>query len=140
MKRLLALTLALIAMLAVLTSCFNYEAEPDLSETQILWKNAIYKEDSTVGDGEKTITVSIEALDKKITLTVKTNSSNLGDALYGLGIINDPSFFDVANGMKADWDADNAWWAFYIGDTMAPYGVNDEALSNGNSYRLVYTK
>lgn len=140
MKRLLALTLALVAMLAVLTSCFVNEAEPNPSATDALWEDAIYKEDATVGEGEKTITVSIEALDKKIVLTVKTNSANLGDALYNLGLINDASFFNVANGIKADWDADNAWWAFYIGDTMAPHGVDSEAISSGNSYRLVYTK
>ena len=140
MKRILALILALLSAFAVFTSCVTTDTEPDPTATELLWEKATYKEDKTLGEGEKTVTVSIEALDKKITLTVKTNSTNLGDALYGLGLVNDPSFFDVANGIKADWDADNAWWAFYIGDTMAPYGINDEAISNGNSYRLVYTK
>lgn len=137
-KKILAFVLALMAVLACFVACSDEEAEP--SETEALWESAIYKEDATVGEGEKTITVSVEALDKKITLTVKTDSSDLGDALYSLGLINDPAFFDVANGMKADWDADKAYWGFYIGDKMAPYGVNDEKISSGNRYRLVYTK
>ena len=42
--------------------------------------------------------------------------------------------------IKADWDKDQAYWAFYKGDTMMPHGVNDENINGGESYRFVYTK
>lgn len=138
MKKTIAIILALIAMLSLLTACAEQEIDP--GEADLLWESATYKEDATVGEGEKTITVSFEALGKKITLTVKTNAENLGEALYSYSLINDPSFFDTANGIKADWNENQSWWAFYIGEEMAPYGVDSEIINDGNSYRLVYSK
>ena len=105
-----------------------------------LWENATYLKDTTVGKGEKTVLVDIEAGDQKITLTVKTDKETLGAALFELGIINDASFFDTANGIKADWNVDKAYWGFYEGEDYMMVGVNDVKISGGEHYRLVYTK
>ena len=105
-----------------------------------LWTTAKYLEDTTVGEGAKTVLVDIEADGKKLTLTVKTDKATLGEALFELGIINDASFFDTANGIKADWSADQAYWGFYQGDDYMMVGVGDAAISGGEHYRLVYTK
>ena len=137
-KKTIAIILALLAMLSALTACGGQDIAP--GETELLWENATYKEDAAIGEGAKTVTVSIEALEKKITLTVSTNAENLGEALYACSLINDPSFFDTANGIKADYSENQSWWAFYIGEEMAPYGVDSEIIENGNSYRLVYTR
>lgn len=135
MKRLLekALVLALAAvMLFTLAACKE--------EPTGLWADAIYTSDTTVGEGKTSVTVDIVCEDKTVTLTVKTDETTLGDALFELGIINDRSFFDTANGMKADWDKDRAYWSFYIGDEYAAHGVGDEVISDGGAYKLVYTK
>ena len=135
MKRLLekGLVLALAAiMLFVLAACAD--------EPTGLWADAIYTSDTTVGKGANTVTVDIVCEDKTVTLTVKTDEATLGDALFELGIINDRSFFDTANGMKADWDKDKAYWSFYIGDEYAMHGVGDEVISDGGAYKFVYTK
>lgn len=105
-----------------------------------LWETATYRSDTTIGNGQKTVLVDVVVNDQKITLTLKTDKANLGEALYEHNLINDPTFFDTLNGMKADWDKDGAYWAFYTGDEMMNIGVGDETVEGGEHYRLVYTK
>jgi hypothetical protein len=147
MKKLFKTLLILLASILVMLSLGacdlgKKEEEPTTPEGQLaaIWNTATYTENAEVGSGSKTITVDVVAKGHTVTLTVKTDAANLGDALYALELINDASFFDVANGMKADWNADQAYWAFYIGETMASYGVNDAAISGGEYFRLVYTQ
>ncbi len=110
------------------------------ADTTALWENATYSSDTTLGNGEKTVLVSVEAGEKSIVLTLNTDKNNLGDAMYEHGLINDPTFFNVLNGIEASWKKDQAYWAFYEGDTIMPYGVNDQRINGGESFRFVYTK
>ena len=105
-----------------------------------LWENATYLSDTNLGKGEKTVSFTVEAGDQSITITIKTDKDTLGEAMYAEKLINDPTFFDTLNGIVASWDKDQAYWAFYEGETMMPHGVNDEKISGGESYRFVYTK
>ncbi len=107
-----------------------------------LWENATYLSDTTLGDGANTVKVELTVDDQTIVFTVKTDKPTLGEALYEHQLINDASFFDTCNGIKADWDKDQAYWAFYVGDEMAMYGVGDEkAITTGEpTYKIVYTK
>jgi hypothetical protein len=104
-----------------------------------LWADATYTEDTNVGTGAKTVTVLVTAEDTTVTLTVKTDKAMLGEALYELELINDASFFDTLNGIKADWDAHSAYWAFYVGDEYAMVGANETAIQGGETYKFVYT-
>ena len=105
-----------------------------------LWESATYRSDTTLGEGSKTVQFTVEAGEQMITITLKTDKDNLGEAMYAEGLINDPSFFNVLNGIEASWEKDQAYWAFYEGETLMPYGVNDQAISGGENYRFVYTK
>ena len=130
MKKILTTAALILALIVFMTSCVSEE----------LWSDAVYSADTTVGEGETTVYVEIEAGKKEITLTVKTDEEILGDALFSLGIINDASFFDTVNGIKADWYKDSAYWAFYMGEEYMMHGVGDEVISGGEHYRLVYTR
>lgn len=103
------------------------------------WENATYLKDTTLGKGDKKITVEIEAGDQSITLTIKTDKATLGEALYELELINDASFFDTLNGIKADFNKDQMFWKFMIGDESANHGVNDEKISGGEHYKFLMT-
>ena len=150
MKLIITIILAAVMMLSVI-SCNDGKAPENStpaaqqgSDSPIdatgLWATAKYLKDTTVGEGAKTVLVDIEADGKKITLTIKTDKATLGEALFELGIINDASFFDTANGIKADWGTDQAYWGFYKGEDYMMVGVNDAQISGGEHYRLVYTK
>ena len=105
-----------------------------------LWADAMYVKDTTLGEGANTVTVTVEAEGQSIVLTVKTDKDNLGAALYELELIDDPSFFSVCNGMTADWNKDQAYWAFYVGDDYATYGVDSATTAGSPVYKIVYTK
>ena len=115
-------------------------ADGETLEAAGLWKNATYLSDTTVGNGPKEVTFTVEADGKMITITLKTDKPTLGEAMFEHELINDASFFNILNGMEASWEKNQAYWAFYEGEKMLPYGVNDQKISGGESFRFVYTK
>ncbi len=110
-----------------------------------LWKNATYTENTTLGSGATTVVVKVEAGDKSIELTIKTDRTLLGQALtdnnlvdgedgvYGLMIL-------VVNGIKADYNTDGAYWALYKNGEYATSGADTTEIADGEHYELVYTK
>ena len=151
MKRITLTLLALILALSCIFSIVGCEmnenettaeslAEGEKLEATGLWEKATYLANTTVGEGSKTVTFTVEADGKMITITLKTDKATLGEAMFEEELINDASFFNVLNGMEASWEKDQAYWAFYEGDTMMPYGVNDQNIDGGESFRFVYTK
>ncbi len=132
MKKLTSILLAF-----VLIFCVSCGSEGSLDS---LWESARYTSDATVGSGASSVTLVVEAGEKAVTLTVLTDRATLGEALYELELVNDATFFDVCNGIKADWDKDAAYWAFYVGEELAMYGIGDaQAVTSGNpTYKLVY--
>ena len=151
MKRLLLILVSILLIIACAFSMFACDlgeeettaetlAEGEEIEASGLWANATYRSNVTLGEGAKTVSFTVEAEGKMITITLNTDKATLGEAMYEHKLINDPSFFDTLNGIVASWSADQAYWAFYEGDTMMPHGVNDENIDGGEAYRFVYTK
>ena len=105
-----------------------------------LWESATYRADTTVGSGKNEVKIDIEAGDSSITVTLMTDIPTLGAALFAEGLIEDPSFFSTLNGITADWNADQAYWAFYKGDEYMNVGVAETAIVGGEHFRFVYTK
>ena len=105
-----------------------------------LWENATYLSDTTLGNGSKTVSFTVEAEDQIVTFTLKTDKDNLGDALYEHGLVNDPSFFNVMNGIEANWEKDQAYWAFYNGEDYMMVGIDEASVEGDANYRFVYTK
>ncbi len=106
-----------------------------------LWETATYRSDVTLGDGANTVKVEFTAEDQTVVFTIKTDKATLGEALFEHGLVNDPVFFDVCNGIKADWEKHQAYWAFYVGDEIASYGIGDAkaVTTDAPTYKLVYT-
>ena len=140
-----AAMLLLLTLLLTVVSCGGQETPTTAASTAAgegIWASALYREDTTLGEGANTLTVVVEAEGKSVTFTIHTDAATVGEALYALGIINDPTFFHICNGMLADWDADQAYWCFSQGGEMLFYGVGDaQATTAGNpTYEIIYTK
>ena len=45
----------------------------------------------------------------------------------------------TVDGEKADWNENKSYWAFYIGEDYAMYGIEQTPIEDGAVYRLVYT-
>lgn len=110
-----------------------------------LWENAKYLKDTELGSGAKTVQVEVKAEDKAITITIKTDKATLGDALVEHNIVEGDVtdyglYVKVVNGIKADYDTDKAYWAFYQNGEYMMTGVDGTSIEGGEHYELVYTK
>ena len=110
-----------------------------------VWANATYKEDTELGEGAVTVKVEVKAEDKSVTFTVHTDKTVLGDALLEHSLIaGDEGDFGLyvkaVNGMTADYDVNQAYWAFYKDGEMMNTGVDGATIADGEHYELVYTK
>lgn len=110
-----------------------------------LWENAVYTEDVTLGEGETTIDVVVEAGEKSIVVTINTDAKNLEDAITGVDLVQgDQSeyglFIKVVNGITADYDVDQSYWSINKNGEYMMSGAKDTEIADGDKYELVYTK
>ena len=131
--------IALLLCLALLAACGKTEA------TTGLWADALYSEDTELGSGEKTVTVTVEAEEKSIVFTLHTDCATLGEALMEHGLIaGEQSDFGLyvkqVNGISADYDVDGYYWGFFSGGEYMLSGVDSTEIAGGESYELVRTK
>ena len=134
----ISLTLVLIFALT-LTGCGAKTASGSI------WDSALYTEDTTLGQGAKTLTVKVKAEEKEITFTVKTDKEKVGDALIENSLIQgEPGAYGLyvkkVNGITADYDVNQAFWAFYENGQYAMSGVDLTDINEGTVYSLEYTK
>ena len=63
--------------------------------------------------------------------------------LYGAELIvadeANPGMFHTVDGEKADWNVNQSYWAFYVGEEYASKGIYETPVTDGGSYKLVYT-
>ena len=135
--RLLALLLALLLSLGALAACGK---EPPTG----LWKNATYTEDTTLGEGEHTLSVSMEMEGKLILFTIKTDAKNVKDALLENGLIDGEQqaigyLMSTLNGVRADFTLDGAYWAFYQNGEYMMTGIDTTLVTGDAAYEFVYT-
>ena len=110
-----------------------------------LWDNATYQTDTELGEGAKTLVVEVFAEEKGVTFTINTDEDTVGAALLELGLISGEAgqyglYVKKVNGIVADFDQDQSYWAFYINGEYAMTGVDGTEIEEGAVYRLVYTK
>ncbi len=135
-------TFKTVASLVLILIClFGFASCKEKKAATGLWANAIYTEDTELGSGSKTVTVEIEAEDKSVKFTVRTDKNTLGEALLENELIDGDKgdygiYIKSANGIVADYDIDQTYWAVYIGDEKAMTGVDSIEITDGANYRL----
>ena len=94
--------------------------------------------------GSKAFSVIVVRADgTEKTFDYKTDGEYLGPVLVEKGLVvesDSPGLYNTVDGVTADWNVDQSYWAFYIGDEMTMYGLNDAVIHNGDVFKLVYTK
>ncbi len=118
------------------------EKAPDVSG---IWNDALYAEDTTLGNGGTTFTLIVSAEEKSITVTVNTDKETVGEALLEHNFVEGDAgdyglYIKKVNGMLADYDVDQTYWAFYENDTYAMSGVDATTITEGVTYKLERTK
>lgn len=139
MKKTLNTFLLLLALTFCLVSCGG------AADTDTLWENAMYTEDTELGEGEKTVVVEVTVKEHSVTFTLNTDKAILGDALIEHALIDGEEgqfglYIKKVNGITADYDADQSHWAFYQNGEYMKTGVDTTEIFGGEHYELVYTK
>ena len=124
----------------MMSACVKDEA---VSEN--LWENALYTEDKTFGEGEKTIELEVKAEEKSVTFTINTDENNLEDALCEHKLIEGEEgpyglYVKKVNGMVADYDVDQSFWSLCKGDTPLMTGVGNTELNDGDKFQFIREK
>ena len=138
MKKITSILLALLCTVLLFTGC-GPKGPVYVDGT------ARYTEDTKLGDGAKTITVTVTDNEgKNVVFTIKTNAKTVGDALIENELIAGDEgayglYIKVVNGLRADYDKDHAYWAFLINGESAMTGVDMTDITDGGVYALVYT-
>lgn len=96
-------------------------------------------------EGSKTITVTVVHKDgSEKVFTCHTDEEKLGPVLLTEKIVEGSMgdfglYILSADGEVADYNVDQGWWALYEGENMATTGADAVAITDGGSYKLVYT-
>ena len=141
MKKILSTTVSVVLVftfLFCLASCNTVKKEG-------AWETASYLKDTTLGKGDKTVTVEVVADEQIITFTVNTDKDTVGDALLEHNLIDGEDsaygmYVKAVNGIIADYDADQTYWAFYVNGEYAMTGVDTTKINENDTYRLERTK
>ena len=136
-KSTVAIMLALVFVVA-LVACNTVEKNG-------AWENATYRKDMAFGSGAKTVVVQVKAEEQLVTFTIKTDKNTVGDALMEHGLIAGEEgqfglYIKEVNGIVADYDVDQTYWAFYINGEYAMAGVDGTEITEGATYQLERTK
>lgn len=82
---------------------------------------------------------------KESAFEIHTDKTTVGEALLELGLIaGDESeyglYVKTVNGVTADYDADQTYWAFYINGEYAMTGVDVTPIEAGSTYAFKVEK
>ena len=124
MKRMISMLLALVMVFA-LAACGAKEEAPAEAVSF------------------KVIVTDLEG--NETTFEYTSSASNVGEALVAEGLVvgHEASYglyIDSVNGIAADWDKDQTYWAFYINGEYATTGISDTPITADTTYGLTLTK
>ena len=140
-QSILSVALALLMLLGICSLAACKEPTP----TDVLWEEATYTEDTTLGSGSKTITVQVTAGDKSITFTLKTDKETLEDVMKENSLVEgDDSQFGLyvkkVNGILADYDVDQTYWGLTENGETTATGASGVMVKDGAVYEFKRTK
>ena len=135
---------SLLSLALALLMLFSFASCADVDKTG-LWESATYLSDKTFGDGAATILVEVRVEEQSVTFTVKTDKETVGAALLEHELIAGEEgpyglYMTHVNGMKAIYEENQSYWAFYSNGEYMMTGVDTTPVEDGRHFELVYSK
>ena len=146
MKHALSCILCVVLLAAAalnMTGCSNSQTQPSASQTQ-LYTSA--DAPHSLGKGQTTFLFTVTDLaGDEVTFEISTDETTVGAALAALGLIQGEEgpyglMVTHVNGVKLDYDADKAYWGFFIDGEYAMSGVDQTEIQSGKAYAFRATK
>ena len=134
-----------VAMAFSTTGCSGNNKESDVqTETQV---EADAQTDATVlGEGQTVFTFNVTDADGNETnFEIHTDKETVGEALLELDLIAGEDseyglYVKTVNGITADYDKDQTYWAFYVNGEYAQTGVDSTNVTAGDTYSFKVEK
>ena len=133
------LCMMLIVAMALTAGCGEKKQEDNSSAGQEVSTNKL-------GEGKTQFNFTVVDKDGKETaFDIHTDKTTVGDALLELGLIAGEEgayglYVKQVNGITADYDVDQTYWAFYINGEYAMSGVDKTSIEAGASYTFKVEK
>ena len=95
--------------------------------------------------GDKNITVVVVHKDgSENTFHYNTSEEFLAPVLVENGLVQGQEdqyglYIHYADGERAVWELDGAWWGLYVGDEQSMVGASSQPIEDGGVYKLVYS-
>ena len=139
-------------MVMMFTACTQTEVSSSTSEldsstvsgadASVTEEPMVYESGSIIGEGEKHIYVTAtDGVNQELigTFEFYTDAENIGDALMEYGFISGDNddyglYVKVVNGVKAEYETDGTYWAFYVNGDLATTGVSSTPVEDEMSY------
>ena len=106
-----------------------------------LW--VVTREEAVAGNKSITVTV-VHADGTSKDFNYKTDAEYLGEVIVSEGLVegqDGPYGLEISavDGEAASWEANQSYWALFIGEEYATTGADGIVLTDGGMYKLVYT-
>ena len=126
----------IVAMALSFSACGNNDGNTTTTTTQ------------ASGESKKELSFTFKVVDldgNEKSFDIKTDAKTVGDALVAEKLISGTEseyglMVDTVNGIKYDYNADGAYWAFYVNGEYAMSGVDTTDIVDGTTYSFVATK
>lgn len=145
---LLVLCIVLIAAMALFTTgCSDTQNDTNSENETVASQVSSVSDDITVmGEGEKQFYFNVVDIDSNETkFDIRTNKETVGDALLELELIAGDDgdyglYVKTVNGITADYDTNQTYWAFYVDGEYASAGVDTTEITDGMTYSFKVEK
>lgn len=137
----LVLCMMLIAAMALLTTGCNDNTSQETAQT-----TSAAAKTQVLGEGETKFSFLVVDKDGvETSFEIHTDKEMVGEALLDCGLIEGEAgayglYVKKVNGITADYDADQTYWAFYVNGEYATSGVDTTAVTEGDTYSFKVEK
>ena len=141
----------LLCMLLIVSMTFsaigcstNEQSENNQPSTEV--QNLDAATEQVLGEGQTQFMFTVVDKDGNATnFEIHTDKETVGDALLEVELIAGEEseyglFVKTVNGITADYDVDQTYWAFYVNDEYASSGVDTTAIEDGKTYSFKVEK
>ena len=122
----------------------NEQSENNQPSTEV--QNLDAATEQVLGEGQTQFMFTVVDKDGNATnFEIHTDKETVGDALLEVELIAGEEseyglFVKTVNGITADYDVDQTYWAFYVNDEYASSGVDTTAIEDGKIYSFKVEK
>ena len=108
--------------------------------------DAAVAQEIILGEGSVKFTfIVVDADGNETNFVVSTDKETVGDALLELNLIEGEEgdyglYVKTVNGITADYDTDQTYWAFYVNGEYASTGVDSTPVNEGDTYEFKVEK